>query len=91
MRVALEIGGLRTGTFIVRHYRVDGQHSNAHAAFLAMGSPQPPTWAQYSELEAASRLACLSEPARLVSDDGTLQLDFSLPRHAVSLISLSSA
>ena len=89
--VALEIGGLRSGACIARHYRMDGEHSNAHAAFRAMGAPRRPTRAQYSELEAASRLACLREPTPLVSDGGTLRFDFSLPRHAVSLISLSSA
>jgi len=89
--VALEIGGLGSGPFIARHYRMDGEHSNAHAAFRAMGSPQPPLPEQYAKLEVAGRLASLGEPARLVAESGAIRLDFSLPRHAVSLISLSSA
>ncbi len=89
--VALEIAGLDDGPVLSRHYRVDGGHSNAYDAFRTMGSPQQPSSKQYAELEAASRLAPLGEPEHLAPKEGTLRLEFRLPRHAVSLISLTPA
>ena len=86
---ALEITGLDGGPWLARHYRMDGTHSNAYAAFLAMGSPQPPSSQQYAELESASRLEMLGEPERLTPERGALRFQFPLPRHAVSLISLT--
>jgi xylan 1,4-beta-xylosidase len=89
--VALEVPGLDGGPFLASHYRMDGDHSNAYAIFHAMGSPQSPSSQQYAELETAGRLALLGEPTRATPKDGLLRFDFSLPRHAVSLISLVPA
>ena len=89
--VALEIAGLDGRPLLARHYRMDGDHSNAYAAFRAMGSPQPPSPEQYARLEAASRLAQLGEPEQIKAKNGQLHFAFSLPRHAVSLISLTPA
>ena len=86
--VELVVSGA-SGSRRCRHYRVDGKHSNAHAAFLAMGSPQPPGPAEYAALERASRLALLSETELAAAGDGAFRLLFPLPRHAVSLILLS--
>jgi xylan 1,4-beta-xylosidase len=89
VRVALEVTGLAEAPLGCRHFRVDGSHSNAHAAFLAEGSPQSPTTGQHQRIAEAGRLALLEEPQRLRPKDGALRLDFPLPRHAVSLVSLS--
>ncbi len=70
---------------------MDGAHSNAHATFLAQGSPQPPSPAQYAELEAASGLATLGAPETLPASDGRAVVRFSLPRHAVSFLVFSPA
>ena len=48
--VELTIAGLPDGQRrSSTHYRVDGDHSNAYAAWKRMGSPQPPTPAQYAQ------------------------------------------
>jgi xylan 1,4-beta-xylosidase len=72
----------------VRHYRIDRDHSNAHTAWLAMGSPQQPTAEQYARLEQAGRLAELAEQTPLRVDNGSAVVRFSLPRQAVSLLVL---
>jgi xylan 1,4-beta-xylosidase len=69
----------------VRHYRIDGTHSNAYTVWKQMGSPQQPTPAQYAALEAAGQLQLLESP-RWISKT---ELRFELPRQGVSLVELS--
>ena len=51
-----------------------------------MGSPQSPTPEQYAELKAAGQLQLLSSPAWLDVDNGTVTVETTLPRQAVSLL-----
>jgi xylan 1,4-beta-xylosidase len=74
------------GPVLVRHYRIDENHSNAYSAWRAMGSPQRPTPEQYLRLDAASRLELCESPAWRRPADGSLRLELSLPRHALSLV-----
>jgi len=53
-----------------------------------MGSPQNPTPEQYSKLKAAGQLELLESP-RWLRTDGTVELNFPLPRQSVSLVELS--
>ncbi len=46
----------------LRHFRIDGEHSNAFALWQKMGSPQAPTPEQYERLEQAGQLATLDAP-----------------------------
>jgi xylan 1,4-beta-xylosidase len=86
--VDLAIQGLPAGLREARltHYRIDEHHSNAYAVWKRMGSPIAPDRDQYGELETASRLARLEEPRAVGVADGTLALEFTLPRQAVSLV-----
>lgn len=72
----------------VKHYRIDNDHSNSYTEWLKMGSPQNPTAEQYARLKAAGMLQTLGPPQRMALEDDKLNLDFSLPIHAVSLIVL---
>jgi xylan 1,4-beta-xylosidase len=74
---------------LVRHYRIDRDHSNAYTVWKAMGSPQNPTPEQYAQLEAAGQLALLTSPEWVVCKEGRIELNFLLPRQAVSLIQVS--
>jgi xylan 1,4-beta-xylosidase len=47
---------------LIRHYRVDRDHSNAYTVWKAMGSPQQPTPVQYARLEKAGQLELLESP-----------------------------
>ncbi len=89
-RVSLTAAGLPEGLtrVLLRHYRVDARLSNSYSAWLALGSPQYPTPAQYSALAEAGRLHELHPPVWLPSrPDATLAFD--LPEDAVSLLQLS--
>jgi xylan 1,4-beta-xylosidase len=72
------------------HYRIDRDHSNSYAAWLAMGSPIAPSEAQRKTLIEASRLAPL-DPATspIPVTRGAARLDFVLPRQGVSLLVLT--
>ena len=48
--IELTVDGAPDGEPTLTHLRVDRDHSNAYEAWKAMGSPQPPTKAQYTEL-----------------------------------------
>ena len=74
---------------LVRQYRIDGSHSNAYAVWKRMGSPASPPAEQYSEMEAGGQLQQLESPHWMDAARGRVQLSFSLPRQAVSLIQLS--
>lgn len=72
----------------VTHYRIDQSHSNAYSTWLAMGSPQDPTKAQYAQLKAAGQLQMLYEPMTVKVEGGGFGLQFDLPIHAISLLVL---
>lgn len=71
------------------HFRVDANHSNAFTAWKEMGSPQPPSAAQYQQLQDAGQLQLLSSPTWIPIERGTLHLQFALPRQSLSLLRIS--
>jgi len=73
---------------LLQHFRVDATHSNAFAAWKAMGSPQSPSSDQYKQLEAAGHLQLLESPRWIDIDRGTVRLTFGLPRQGLSLVSI---
>jgi xylan 1,4-beta-xylosidase len=80
--------GVQRGTAKLQHFRIDAAHSNAYAAWLDMGSPQPPSPAQYAALEKASELARLDGASTVAVAGGRADVTFALPRQAVSLLVL---
>jgi xylan 1,4-beta-xylosidase len=74
---------------LIRHYRIDQEHSNSYSVWKAMNSPQKPTPEQYARLEAAGQLQMLGSPAWMPTDGGQVKLGFALPRQGVSLIQVS--
>ena len=87
--VALTIAGLPSSSVTLTHFRVDDDHSNVYSAWLRMGSPAAPTREQRSQLERAGQLQMLGTPRRIVPDKGEASIRFSLPRQAVSLVSVT--
>jgi xylan 1,4-beta-xylosidase len=89
--VSLRVAGLprSLGQAKLEHYRVDENHSNAYAAWRRVGSPIAPTREQYTQLQAAAKLAHLATaPSHAAVEDGAASLRFTLPRQAVSLVVL---
>jgi xylan 1,4-beta-xylosidase len=77
-------------TVEVRHWRIDGEHSNAYSEWLKLGRPEGPDAEQLARLKASQQLTLLEEPQQLSLDSaGSLQLSFDLPVHGLSLIELS--
>ena len=71
-------------------YRVDRDHANSYAAWLAMGSPIAPTDAQRAELhKAAALLPVAGVAATLPVSHAGASVDLTLPRQGVSLIVLT--
>ena len=76
----------------VRHWRIDGEHSNAYAEWLRQGGPEDPSPAQLAQLRARQGLELLSPIARHgVEGDAPLVLRFDLPLFGVSLVEISPA
>ena len=84
--VELLVDGVQARSVEVTHQRVDRTHSNAYEAWQQMGSPQPPTPAQYKQLKRAGQLQALEPSRRLRVEAGRVRLAFALPRQAVSLV-----
>ena len=88
--VRVHISGLSTaGPCTLRHYRIDGEHSNSYAVWKRMGSPRFPTPSQLKELSAAGQLEMIESPRKVRVTAGTVDLQFKLPRQAVSLLELA--
>ena len=89
--IELVVSGLpsKAGRCLIEHYRVDSSHSNAFTAWEEMGSPQSPSPAQQGHLEAAGQLQLLSSPTWSTIDQGSVRLEFSLPRQGLSLVRIS--
>ncbi len=79
--VDLTISGLPKDAkrFLIRHYRIDQDHSNAYTAWQQMGSPQNPNPEEYSKLEAAGQLQLLNSPRWISNQAGSVTVKFSLP------------
>jgi xylan 1,4-beta-xylosidase len=87
--VSLAIQGLQgVSEMTMTHYRIDQEHSNAYAAWVALGSPRNPTPAQIQQIKAKSELETLGPPTTLAVEGGRVNLSFELPVNAVSLIVL---
>jgi len=89
--VRLTVSGLpqNAARVMVRHFRIDQDHSNAYTAWQQMGSPQQPTPEQYAKLESAGALQLLESPKWISAKQGSVELEFKMPRESVSLVQLS--
>lgn len=89
--VTLTVGGIPGAArrVLLRHYRIDQNHSNAYALWQQLGKPQNPTPELYTQLEAAGQLQLLDSPRWVWSEGGNIDIKFSLPRQGVSLVQVS--
>ena len=77
-----------TANLTLVHYRLDMDHGNAYAVWLAQGSPELPSSAQIRALWAADGLLPIAPPMLVERDrDGSLTIPtFDLPQPGVSLL-----
>jgi xylan 1,4-beta-xylosidase len=90
--VRLAIKGLKG---IPRHartveYSIDEHSGNAYAAWLAMGSPQPPSAEQIAKLHAAAKMHGVARELTRTSA-GDARLLTVLPRQSVKLVEIDLA
>jgi xylan 1,4-beta-xylosidase len=74
---------------VVKHYRIDGAHSNAYAEWLRQDQPTYPAPGQRAAIKAREGLELLEPPRKVTAQDGTIALGFSLPVHGISLLCIS--
>jgi xylan 1,4-beta-xylosidase len=89
--VALNIAGIPTDAkrLLVRHYRIDQDHSNAYVVWKQLGSPQDPSSDQYEKLDQAGQLQLLESPRWIESEQNAVQIPFSLSIQGLSLVELT--
>jgi xylan 1,4-beta-xylosidase len=89
--INLSVSGLpvEAHRLLLRHYRIDGAHSNSYTVWKQLGSPQQPTPEQLATLENTGALQLLESPRYLDTNQGTAKVDFTLPLQGVSLVQLS--
>ncbi len=89
--IALQITGLpaKAGRTLVEHFRIDSDHSDAFTVWKEMGSPSAPSETEYKRLERAGQLQLMTSPSWIATQQGAVQLQFNLPRQALSLIRLT--
>jgi xylan 1,4-beta-xylosidase len=86
--VTIEIRGLPSGSYEMRHHRIDVEHSNIAGTWERLGRPDWPDDAGWNALRAADRLETLEPPRQVHADGATVELQFELPMPAMSLIEL---
>lgn len=89
--VALIVSGVPSDSrrLLLRHYRIDQEHSNSYTAWKRMGSPQQPTPEERATLESSGQLQLLESPRFIDNMNGAATLKFALPLQGISLIQLS--
>ncbi|ROR74169.1 GH39 family glycosyl hydrolase [Bogoriella caseilytica] len=86
--VALELSGLRAARYQLRHFRIDGQHSNSHTAWKEQGSPQVPGPDQLRAIKERQGLEQLAAPSTVTPESGSAGLTIALPLPSLSLLVL---
>ena len=84
--VILQIAGIPAGKAVLKHYRIDAEHSNSYETWLAMGSPQKPTRKQYKILEDSGKLAEYQPAQEVRIRGGKYTVEIPFRRQAVSLL-----
>ncbi len=86
--VTLHVAGLSSGTYELRHHRVDARHSNIVRTWKRLGRPDWPDAAGWARLHEDDRLESLGRRRRVHPSGGRVELAFQLPMPAMSLIEL---
>jgi xylan 1,4-beta-xylosidase len=72
----------------IQEFLMDGEHSNAYAAWQKMGGPQRPITQQFDALQGAGKLESVG-PAAVATKSGSTTLHIKLERQGVMLVRLS--
>ena len=86
--INLRIAGLPSNAnhYLIEHFRIDNDHSNAFGVWKAMGTPQSLSPDDSVRLQSAAQLQLFDSPRWISIDKGVAQVDFKLPRQGLSLL-----
>jgi xylan 1,4-beta-xylosidase len=85
--VNLTVNNIPAKNAMMKIYLIDKDNSNSYEVWKKMGSPQNPTAAQITELEAASTLKCITTKKVSITNN-TLTVPLQLQRQAVAFVKL---
>jgi xylan 1,4-beta-xylosidase len=92
VRLAIELPASFGAGARVSHLRVDETHGDAYAVWVGQGMPASPSAAEIAALEQAMHPAPLGPDTTVaVGADGSIGVDFDLPRFGVSLLTIVPA
>ena len=76
----------------VSHLRVDESHGDAYTVWVSQGMPASPSASQLAALQQAmDPSALVPDTTAAVTADGSVTVDFDLPRFGVSLVTITPA
>lgn len=85
--VTVTVRNLPAGSYRLRHLRIDADHSNSFTVWQQLGSPQDPTAEQLATITGRQGLEEF-EAERILTVDGEVSLEVSLPLPSASLLVL---
>ncbi|MBS7639769.1 MAG: beta-xylosidase [Candidatus Bathyarchaeia archaeon] len=74
--------------FIVKHYRIDRDHSNAYTEWVRVGRPEYPNKLQSKTIRERQGLELYEPISKIIVKNGKIVKTFNMPVHAISLIIL---
>jgi xylan 1,4-beta-xylosidase len=92
VRLTIKVPASFGSSVRVSHLRVDESHGDAYTVWVSQGKPASPSAAQVAALERAMDPSLLVPDRRAaVAADGSVAVDFDLPRFGVSLVTITPA
>jgi len=88
-RVRLELTGLAESGYRLRHWRVDGEHSNVRAVWEELGGGDWPEEEQWRVLHSRNTLDAYEPERQLTAGDGAVPVELTLPMPAISYLELA--
>ncbi len=92
VHLAIQVPASFGSSVRISHLRVDDTHGDAYTVWMSQGMPASPSAAEVAALQQAMDPSPLVPDATLaVPADGSVGVDFDLPRFGVSLVTIQSA
>jgi hypothetical protein len=92
VHLAIEVPPSFGAVASVSHLRLDESHGDAYTVWVSQGMPASPSAAQVAALQQAMDPSLLVPDRTVgVAEDGSVGVDFDLPRFGVSLITIQPA
>lgn len=88
--IRLNLHGLPFEKAMLAHYRIDEDHGDPFTAWEAAGAPEMPSAEVLKAMRLRQELELLDDPEEVYPENGSLELEFDLPLHSVSLLLFSA-